>query len=32
VAKLAEAIEGGGFEELTGVPAGEILQKYDNKK
>jgi alkylation response protein AidB-like acyl-CoA dehydrogenase len=32
VAKLAEAIEGGGFEELAGVPPGEILQRYDARR
>jgi alkylation response protein AidB-like acyl-CoA dehydrogenase len=32
VARLGEAIEGGGFEELVGVPQGEILQKYENRR
>jgi alkylation response protein AidB-like acyl-CoA dehydrogenase len=28
VSQLADAVHGGGFEELTGVPRGEILMKY----
>src|SRR5262249_18583746 len=32
VSQLADAVLAGGFEELAGVPRGEILQKYENKK
>ncbi len=32
VSQLADAVESGGFEEITGVPRGEILQKYENRK
>ena len=32
VAELADAIEGGNFQELAGVPCGDVLQKYDNKR
>src|SRR5262249_25791299 len=32
VSQLAEAILSGGFEELAGVPQGEIMQRYDNKR
>jgi alkylation response protein AidB-like acyl-CoA dehydrogenase len=28
ISKLADAVHEGGFEELTGVPRGEILMKY----
>ena len=29
VAQLADAVLTGGFEELAGVPQGEILMKYE---
>jgi alkylation response protein AidB-like acyl-CoA dehydrogenase len=29
---LAEAVLKGGFEELAGVPRGEIMMKYENRK
>jgi hypothetical protein len=32
VNQLADAVLAGGFEELAGVPRGEILMKYDNKR
>jgi hypothetical protein len=32
VAQLGDAIEAGQFQELAGVPGGEILQKYDNTR
>jgi hypothetical protein len=31
VGRLADVIEGGGFEALTGVPHQEILMRYENK-
>jgi acyl-CoA dehydrogenase len=32
VSKLGELILSGSFEEIAGVPRGEIMQKYENKK
>lgn len=32
VSRLADAILAGGFEEIAGVPRGEIMQKYENRK
>jgi hypothetical protein len=32
VSQLADAVEAGGFEELSGVPGREIMQKYENKR
>jgi hypothetical protein len=32
VSQLADTVLSGGLEELAGVPAGEIMQKYDNKR
>jgi hypothetical protein len=32
VTQLGDAVLADGFQELTGVPAGEILMKYENKK
>jgi alkylation response protein AidB-like acyl-CoA dehydrogenase len=32
VTRLADAVEAGQFQELAGVPRGDILQKYDNRR
>jgi alkylation response protein AidB-like acyl-CoA dehydrogenase len=32
MSQLADAVEAGGFEELTGVPRVEIMMRYDNKR